>query len=231
MCLWTAYINRTCYVLTRVHNRLEGYVALLKVKGEFVHVELAGAHHHLVIPVFDHTIVVDAEIRTRRGFILLCPVWEEMRIDYVMNGSIRKRQNKYMTFSSFLLFRSLLPCYEHWQTVSTKNATFDFWLPARIKWHDALNSHILITTHLNIIKWRDWVGLWVWVYAYICQTYISTIVISGIHKYAVGIVISLIPQNWFGSHLMYSFVHSYTGQWEESDQIKKKNRKMSFQAI
>lgn len=53
------------------------------------------------------------------------------------------------------------------------------------------------------------VDLSVWVHVQIYYTYISSIVMSGIHKYPVGTVMYLSPQNWYGSHQMYSFFHFY----------------------
>lgn len=60
--------------ITSVNDRLEGQVAALSVEGEFVDVHPAGADQHLVILDFNDTFIIDGEIRTRRSFVLLCPV-------------------------------------------------------------------------------------------------------------------------------------------------------------
>ncbi len=57
-----------------MYGRLEGEVAALNVEGEFVNVHPAGADNHLVVRKFNVTVVVNDEIRTRSGLILLCPV-------------------------------------------------------------------------------------------------------------------------------------------------------------
>lgn len=69
-------LNRPIYRLTRVYCRLEREVAALDVKGEFVNLHPAGADQHQVVPQFDETMICNCEIRTRRGFVLLCPVVE-----------------------------------------------------------------------------------------------------------------------------------------------------------
>lgn len=62
--------------LTRMHHRLEGQVAALDVKGEFVDVHPAGADQNLVVLDSHQTVTVDSEMRTRRGFVFFSPVWE-----------------------------------------------------------------------------------------------------------------------------------------------------------
>ena len=57
-----------------MNDRLEGQVAALSVEGKLVNVHPAGADQHLVILDFNVTFIVDGEIRTRRSFVLLCPV-------------------------------------------------------------------------------------------------------------------------------------------------------------
>lgn len=57
-----------------MYNRLEGEVAALNVKGEFVNMHPAGADQYLVVLNTDQTITVDSELRTWRGFVLFCPV-------------------------------------------------------------------------------------------------------------------------------------------------------------
>lgn len=78
------FMNGThiCYGLTRVHDRLKGEVTPLNIKREFVHVQLAGAYDHLVISVFNQTTAFNGEIRTRRGFVSLCPVRQKITISY-----------------------------------------------------------------------------------------------------------------------------------------------------
>lgn len=60
--------------LTRIYNRLEGEVAFLGVKGEFVNLHPAGTDQHQVIPKFNITIKANGEITTWRSLVLLCPV-------------------------------------------------------------------------------------------------------------------------------------------------------------
>lgn len=57
-----------------MYNGLEGQVAALRVKGEFVDVHPAGADQDLVVLDFHIADVIDGQIRTGRGFVLLCPV-------------------------------------------------------------------------------------------------------------------------------------------------------------
>lgn len=59
---------------TRMHHRLEGQVAALDVKWEFVDVHPASADQHLVVLDLHQTITVDGEMRTWRGFVFLCPL-------------------------------------------------------------------------------------------------------------------------------------------------------------
>lgn len=58
-----------------------------------------------------------------------------------------------------------------------------------------------------------WVSLWAYC---ICQTYISSIVISGIHRYEVGIVMYSIPQKSSRFHLMYSLSQAYTQGYKKA---------------
>lgn len=57
-----------------MYDGLEGEIAALCVEGELVNVHPAGANQHLVVLDFNVTFIVDGEIRTRRSFVLLCPV-------------------------------------------------------------------------------------------------------------------------------------------------------------
>lgn len=61
--------------LTRMHHRLERQVAYLDVEGELVNLHPAGADQHLVLLNPDQAVAVDAEVGTRGGFVLFCPVW------------------------------------------------------------------------------------------------------------------------------------------------------------
>lgn len=61
--------------LTRMHHRLKGQVAALDVKGEFVDMHPAGADQNLVVLDSHQAVTVDGEMRTRRGFVFLSPVW------------------------------------------------------------------------------------------------------------------------------------------------------------
>lgn len=56
---------------------LEGQVAPLRVKGEFVNVHPAGADQHLVVRDLHVTQVIDGQVRTRGSFVLLRPVQED----------------------------------------------------------------------------------------------------------------------------------------------------------
>lgn len=64
------------HILTSVYDWLESEVAALDVEGEIESVHPAGADKHLVILDFNITFIVNAEIRTRRGFVLFCPAWQ-----------------------------------------------------------------------------------------------------------------------------------------------------------
>lgn len=72
-------VNCLKRALTRVNGRFEGEVAALYVKWEFVDVHPAGADEDLVVLDFHVAVIVDGEIRTRRGFVLLCPVEDQVR--------------------------------------------------------------------------------------------------------------------------------------------------------
>lgn len=53
---------------------LEGDVAALTVKGEFVNVHPAGADHNQVVPIFHSTSIFYFEKRTKGSSVLLYPV-------------------------------------------------------------------------------------------------------------------------------------------------------------
>lgn len=57
-----------------MHDRFEGEVANLKVKGELVDPHPAGADQHLVVLNPDQTVAVDTEVGTWGSFVLFCPV-------------------------------------------------------------------------------------------------------------------------------------------------------------
>lgn len=59
--------------LTRVQDGLEGDIAALSIKGEFVNLHLAGADHHLVILKFHQLVMMYPQIWTWGGFVFLYP--------------------------------------------------------------------------------------------------------------------------------------------------------------
>lgn len=68
--------NKICYELTSMCHWLEGEVAALNVKGEFVHIHLTGAYYHMIIPKWDVAIWINRQKRVCSSPILLCPEWK-----------------------------------------------------------------------------------------------------------------------------------------------------------
>ena len=90
-------------------DRFEGKVAALDVKGEFVNVHPAGAHQHLVILDFNISLIVDGEIRTWRGSVFLCPVWEQIQ-NRGLNKTTQYKGSCISNYSGFTVVRHTAAC-------------------------------------------------------------------------------------------------------------------------